>query len=199
MRCDDVMETISAEADGETNPLERSIVEAHIARCAACADFAASVQQLDRRLRVRPAEPVPDLSASILRASAPKPAPEWPRYVLLWVALTELVLAATALAGDDRAAGLHAAHELGSWEIALAVGLLLAAWQPRRAAGLLPFAVVLAGAMIVTATMDILSGHVPAVSESQHILDLLGVGALWALTQAPIPNPLHLRQALRAA
>ena len=37
----------------------------------------------------------------------------------------------------------------------------------------------------------------PAVSESQHILDLLGVGALWALTQAPIPNPLRLRQALR--
>ena len=83
---------------------------------------------------------------------------------------------------------MHAAHELGSWEAALAVGLLVAAWQPRRAAGLLPFALALAGAMVATATFDIVTGHAPAAGEAQHILDLLGVGALWLLTRSAVPS-----------
>ena len=80
-----------------------------------------------------------------------------PRYLLLWVALTELVLAVPTLLGASRNTSVHTAHELGSWEAALAVGLLVAAWQPRRAAGLLPFALALAGAMVATAAFDIVT------------------------------------------
>jgi predicted anti-sigma-YlaC factor YlaD len=200
MQCDEVREAISAAADGEAGPLERSMVDAHIARCAGCAAFAGSVEQLDRRLRIRPAEAVPDLSAAILLASAPRPAREWPRYVLLWVALTELVLAVPALLGANRDASVHAAHELGSWEAALAVGLLVAAWQPRRAAGMLPFAVALAGAMAATAAFDIATGHVPAAGEAQHLLDVLGVGALWLLTRTALPTTApRAHRGLRAA
>src|SRR4029453_2414598 len=153
-------EAISALADGEAHPLERSMVDAHIAGCAGCAAYAASVAQLDRYVRVRPAERGPDRSNAILPArtassAPPRPVRLWPRYLLLWVALTELVLAIPALAGAESGASVHAAHELGSWEAALAVGLLVAAWQPRRAAGLLPFAIALAGAMLVTAAFDI--------------------------------------------
>ncbi|HEY2812578.1 MAG TPA: zf-HC2 domain-containing protein [Acidimicrobiales bacterium] len=192
-------EAISAAADGETHPLESSVVESHIARCAACASFASAVTQLDRRWRVRPAERVPDLSGPIIAAATPKPVPEWPRYVLLWVALTDLVLAIPALAGDAKGTSIHAAHELGSWDVALAVGLLVAVLQPRRAAGLLPFALALAGAMAATAIIDIVSGRVPAAGESQHILDLIGVGALWLLTRSGPSNAPVLRRALRAA
>src|SRR5689334_951103 len=200
MQCDEVREAISAAADGEASPLERSMIDTHLARCAGCAAFAGAVEQLDRRLRIRPAETVPDLSAPILRASAPRAARDWPRYVLLWVALTELVLAVPALMGATRNTSVHAAHELGSWEVALAVGLLVAAWQPRRAAGLLPFALALAGAMVATATFDIVTGHAPAAGEAQHILDLVGVAALWMLTRsAPRPAAPRLHRGLRAA
>jgi predicted anti-sigma-YlaC factor YlaD len=188
MRCDEIREAISAAADGEATPLERSMVDAHVERCPRCAAFAGAVEQLDRRLRVRPAETVPDLSKPILAATAPKAARDWPRYVLLWVALTELVLAVPPLLGDTRNTSIHAAHELGSWEVALAVGLLVAAWQPRRAAGLLPFAIALAGAMLATATFDIVTGHAPVGGEAQHLLDLVGVAALWLLTRPAVPS-----------
>src|SRR5262245_47497389 len=114
MRCDEIREAISAAADGEAAPLERSMIDAHVARCAGCAAFAGAVDQLDRRLRVRPAEPVPDLSVPILkaagasRADRPRAARVWPRYILLWVALTELVLAVPALLGAGRNTSVHA-------------------------------------------------------------------------------------------
>jgi predicted anti-sigma-YlaC factor YlaD len=200
MQCDEIREAISAAADGEAAPLERSMIDAHIARCAGCAAFAGAVEHFDRRLRVRPAEAVPDLSRPILAAATPKPAREWPRYVLLWVALTELVLAVPALLGAGRNTSVHTAHELGSWEAALAVGLLVAVWQPRRASGLLPFALALAGAMVATAAFDIVTGHAPAAGEAQHILDLIGVGALWMLTRSAVPTTRpRLQRGLRAA
>jgi predicted anti-sigma-YlaC factor YlaD len=188
MQCDEIRDAISAAADGEVTPLERSAIDTHIARCAGCAAFAGAVEQLDRRLRIRPAETVPDLSRPILAAATRKPARDWPRYVLLWVALTELVLAVPCLLGAGRNTSVHTAHELGSWEAALAVGLLVAAWQPRRAAGLLPFALALAGAMVATAAFDIVTGHAPAAGEAQHILDVVGVGALWLLTRSAVPS-----------
>ena len=53
---------------------------------------------------------------------------------------------------------MHVARELGSFDVALAVGLLVAAWQPARAWGLLPVATVLALVMGVTAVLDLVDG-----------------------------------------
>jgi predicted anti-sigma-YlaC factor YlaD len=197
MRCSEFQEAISARLDGEAAPIEPAALEAHVARCAACRAFAASADTLTRSVRVRPAEAVPNLTAMIL-ASAPRPARVWPRYVLLWVGLTELVLALPALAGDGRGASTHVARELGSWDIALAIGLLVVAWQPHRAAGLLPFALALAGAMALTAILDIVGGHVPVSGEALHLLDVVGVSALWLAAHSPAtargrPGPAGLR------
>ena len=185
--------------DGETLTIDSPELDAHLARCAACRAFAARADTLTRAIRVRPAEAVPNLTAKIL-ANAPTPARVWPRYVLLWVGLTQLVLAVPALAGDGRGASTHVARELGSWDIALAVGLLVVAWQPRRAAGLLPFALALAGAMALTAGLDIAAGHAPAAGEAIHLIDVVGVGALWLAARSPAhvrwrPRPQGLRAA----
>jgi predicted anti-sigma-YlaC factor YlaD len=175
MNCDTCREGLSARLDGEELPLDAAAVDAHLAGCAGCQAFA-----------------VPDLSTSILarvpvaatgRRAAPQPR-EWPRYVLLTVALTQLVLALPALImGDDPGASVHVARELGSWDVALSVGLLVAAWQPRRAAGLLPFAAALAGAMLMTAVLDLVAGRTLAQTEAHHLLDLIGLAALWVLAQ----------------
>jgi predicted anti-sigma-YlaC factor YlaD len=197
MRCEEFQEAISARLDGEPTPIAEPTVAAHVARCAECRAFEASAVALHRSLRVRTAAAVPDLTAAILATAKPAPRREWPRYALLWVGLTQLALAVPALAGDGTGASTHVARELGSWDIALAVGLLVAAWQPRRAAGLLPFALALAGAMALTSVLDIAGGRVPAAGEAQHLLDLVGVGSLWVLVRSA-PGPSMARRLVRA-
>ena len=104
MSCRRVQEAISARIDGEEPGLPLALVEAHVAGCADCRSFSTAAASLHRRTRVRSADAVPDLSAAILAAAVP-PAPvpptpmpagsarEWPRYVLLVVALTQLLIA----------------------------------------------------------------------------------------------------------
>jgi predicted anti-sigma-YlaC factor YlaD len=191
MRCDDVQDALSARLDGEALPagLDDASVDGHVATCVACAAFAAGAAAQHRSLRVRPAEEVPDLTASILAATAhlrPQPVREWARYGLLAVALTQLVLALPALLlGDDAGASVHVARELGSFDAAVAVGLLWAAWQPRRAAGLLPVAGALAAAMLLTGVLDVAGEDAPVLGEARHLLELAGLALLWALANPP--------------
>ena len=194
MRCDEYREAISARLDDELVP-ERWIeshTDEHLAACAACRTWSRTVTAQHRLLRVQPADPVPDLTARILASlparSRPRAVREWARYALLTVALTQLVLALPALLlGEDAGASIHVARELGSFDVALAVGLLWAAWQPRRASGLLPMAAALAGTMALTAALDISHGAAPALGEAHHIHDLAGVAFLYLLHRPSEP------------
>lgn len=137
-------------------------------------------------MRLREAEPVPDLVGAVLaRVDTPRRSrPEWARYALFAVALSQLLLALPALLlGDSLGASVHIARELGSWDVALAIGLLYAAWRPARAAGLLPFAAALAGTMLLTATLDVVSGRQEAITESHHLLELAGLALLVVLAR----------------
>jgi predicted anti-sigma-YlaC factor YlaD len=194
MQCDDFQDALSARLDGEALPvgLTDAAVDAHVARCAACTAFAAGSVAQHRALRVRAAEPVPDLTDGILAAlpaaARPQPVREWARYALLAVALTDLILALPAvLLGEDPGASIHVARELGSFDVALAVGLLWAAWQPRRAASLLPIFVALAAATFFTAVLDVARDQAPLSGEAHHVLDLAGLALLWALAHPPRP------------
>jgi predicted anti-sigma-YlaC factor YlaD len=195
MGCDDIQDALSARLDGEDLPpgLDDELVDRHVGGCARCAAFAAGAAAQHRVLRLRPAEPVPDLTSAIIAATAParpQPVREWARFALLAVAATQLVLAVPALLlGDDPGASIHVARELGSFDVAIAVGLLWAAWQPRRAAGLLPLAVALAGAMALTAVLDVVGDDAPAIGEAHHLLDLAGLWLLWSLSRPPRPAP----------
>jgi predicted anti-sigma-YlaC factor YlaD len=196
MRCDDCRESISAQLDGE--PLPSGATELDIARhletCLPCSRFAAQTAVLHREVRVRPAEQVPDLTNAILgslpEGARPRPVREWARYALLAVALTQLVLALPALVfGTDPGATVHVARDLGSFDVALAVGLLWAAWQPRRASGLLPTAFALAGAIALSTMVDLIRGDAGPAAEAHHLLDLAGVVLLYALSRPPAAMP----------
>ncbi len=123
MRCDECREELSARLDGEAD-LDRVDVDEHVASCADCRAFASGSARLHRTVRVQSAAAVPDLTAAILAQSPPSgvrraapAAPEWPRYVLLTVALTQIVLALPALLlGHDPGASVHVAREMGSWD-----------------------------------------------------------------------------------
>ena len=186
MDCESYRDAISAGLDGEDPGPAGATLSDHLAGCASCAAFVQHAGSLHRATRLRAAEPVPDLVGAVLaRADTPRRRqPEWARYALFAVALTQLVLALPlVLFGQDLGASVHVARELGSWDVALAIGLLYAVWRPDKASGLLPFAAALAGTMAVTAGLDVLSGRQSVLSESHHVLELVGLALLVVLAR----------------
>lgn len=182
----------SARLDGDASPAELVALDAHLAGCAHCRAYALRVDGLNRALRVRPAEPVPDLSATIVaRAHPPTPGRgEWVRWALVVVAATQLALALPSLVfGDDAGAPVHVARHVGSLSVALAVGLLYAAWRPERAYGLVPVALALAACTAVTAVLDVVDGSARALGEAHHLLEVTALVLLWRLAGAPRPRP----------
>jgi predicted anti-sigma-YlaC factor YlaD len=197
--CGDVREAISAALDGEEAPLAAARVRDHLDGCAACTRYADAVPSIARSTRVGEARQVPDLTAPILVAVTEQGVLDGRRrvqHLRLLVALAGLVqlaLAVPTLAGVT-VAPLHLGRDLGSLQLALAVGLLVAAWQPRRAAGVLPIATVVAGAAIVTGVVDVVTGVATVVAELTHLAEVVGVLALWLLTrtshEAAVEQPL---------
>lgn len=136
-------------------------------------------------MRLAPADPVPDLTAAIMHAvPANSSQREAARWSLAVVAVAQLVLALPALLwGSGIDAPVHPTRELGSWSAALAVGLLVAAWQPARARGMLPMAAVLVTVLTAGATVDVVAGRTGGPGESVHLLEVAGVALLWLLAR----------------
>lgn len=191
MDCSVWREVISADLDGETSSEERAALEMHLGSCAACRGFAGAGQDLARLSRVRLAERVPDLSGPILAAagSVLTPAARAARWMLAWVAAVELVLAMPALLlGQSDLATEHVARHLGAFNVAIASGLLYAAWRPSRAAALLPLVVVLNVCSIGATTLDLIDGSTSAAFEAHHVIELTGLALLWVLAGMPRPR-----------
>lgn len=208
MECDLVREALSARLDGEATGVADDAVDHHLETCRSCTGWSDELATLHRMVRVREAEVVPDLSAAIVEVFAPRSAGRrrastrrpalgehvsGARWALFIVALTQLVLAGPALLGDDPGATVHVARELGSFDVALAVGLLVAAWQPARAWGLLPVAAALACVMAGTAVLDLVDGRTSSFSEAHHLLDLAGVAFLWSVAREGRPDSRRAR------
>ncbi|MGD9792260.1 MAG: zf-HC2 domain-containing protein [Acidimicrobiia bacterium] len=191
MQCSRALELMSAGLDGELDGLERSALDEHLDTCRSCQAEQFNLATLHRSMRVRVAEPIPDLTARIM-AKAHPPSPgrfSWVRYALAVLALTQMVLALPALVlGEDPGASVHVARHIGSLTVAMAIGLAYAAWRPVRAFGLLPMVLALGGCIVVTSILDIADGQVSTLSESQHLLDLAGVVLLWMLAGRPMPR-----------
>jgi predicted anti-sigma-YlaC factor YlaD len=63
-------ECISARIDGEEQGLEADALDAHLASCRACRNWAEQATVLTRGARLAPAEAVPDQSALIMDRAA---------------------------------------------------------------------------------------------------------------------------------
>ena len=190
MDCDACRTALSADLDGEAALVPAAAARRHLEGCAACRRWEVAAAGLHRSVRVRSAEPIRDRTDEILAAipltARPRPVREGFRYALLAVGLTQLVLALPVLVvADSAAAPVHITREMGAFEVALGVGLLASVWRPRLASGLLPFAGALAGAMLLTAAIDLLEGQTVAASEGQHVLAMVGVALLAGLTPRP--------------
>jgi predicted anti-sigma-YlaC factor YlaD len=203
MSCEAFHELISADLDGEADEHEQAVLAAHLETCARCRAFVADATALHRATRIAPASTVPDLTDVILERAAADPsigrrrirrrngpAHGAPRsrvavlafqYGLLVVALMMMVLALPELFASS-GEGVHVSRHLGGWDVAFAVGLLIAALQPWRARGLLPMAAALAGVMVVTAAIDVVRGSTAGLAEGTHLLEVFGLVFLWLLS-----------------
>jgi predicted anti-sigma-YlaC factor YlaD len=183
--CAAAREAVSARLDGEASTLGADALRHHLAACVDCRGFEVAAVSLDRRTRVREVERVPDLSASIVaavasgEAGADRRARDL-RVVVALAGVAQLAVGAALLLGLLDAVG-HLGRDLGAFEVALGVGFLYAAWQPHRAAGVLPMAAVVAGTVLVASTLDLLAGRATLLMELPHLAELVGVAALWAL------------------
>jgi predicted anti-sigma-YlaC factor YlaD len=189
MNCEACREAISALLDNEDPGIDPALVQAHLAACAACRADTTQASRLQRWLRLGPAEPVPDLTPAILARIGPtEPGPRQGAQRELRIALAVLaglvaVLPLPApLLAEEAGAPLHLARELGAFQVALAVGLLLVAWQPRRTVQLLPVLAVLSVCPAVIAALDVVAGgRTPASAEGHHLVQLAGLGLVWLL------------------
>jgi predicted anti-sigma-YlaC factor YlaD len=79
----------------------------------------------------------------------------------------------------------HLTREVGSFDLALAVGFLYAAWRPNRAYGMLPIVGALVACLAITTAVDLTDGRAGAGAEAAHLLDLVGLAFLWLVTRTP--------------
>jgi predicted anti-sigma-YlaC factor YlaD len=195
MKCHTIRAAISARLDGEDPGIDPAALAQHLPQCAACRAFERDAEAMHRDVRLARAPAVPDRTASILEAigadsrRAYRPHEGVLRVTLVAVAVVMIVAALPALVlGDDAGLPVHAARHVGSFDLALAVGFLFAAWRPSRIAGLLPVVVALVACLVGTSILDVIEGRTGALSETQHIVEVAGLIAAWLLAHPLTPR-----------
>ncbi|HEY7146403.1 MAG TPA: zf-HC2 domain-containing protein [Streptosporangiaceae bacterium] len=172
MTCDHVREAISASLDGAAPCMPASAVEAHLAGCAGCRAWREAAHALTRHARLGGHVLNYDLTAAVLAAADALPSlpsrgwrlrtwtvPRARRAALAAVALAQFAITVPLLVlGRDPVAGEHAAHELGSFALALAIAFAVGAIRPALSAGLAWPCGIAATGLALTAIADVLGG-----------------------------------------
>ncbi|GAB3871168.1 zf-HC2 domain-containing protein [Kibdelosporangium lantanae] len=183
MECGTCREALSARLDGETEPVPAAEVDEHLAGCPACQAWHADASLLTRRVRVRPVTPTPDLVAAVLAETLPRRRP-LARIALAAIGLLQLLLAVAQLFGtahihDDGTFTGHLVNEGAAWNLALGLAMLAAAWQPRRAVGLLPAVGGFVGVLAALSLVDAATVGVPGMRLLSHIPLVIGLALLY--------------------
>jgi predicted anti-sigma-YlaC factor YlaD len=187
MECDRAREAISARIDGEDPGVPDGALDAHLARCAACRGWQQRAHVMTRRARLGGPFLDHDLTGQVLAAIPPATARRRLRLALraalLAAALTQLAITVPLLVlGHDQGAGTHAAHELGSFDLAVAIAFAVGAIRPALSAGLAWTCAIAAAGLAGTAIADLIGGQTIGADEAQHLIAV--AGALLLIWQA---------------
>lgn len=203
MTCEQCHDALSAMVDGEDPGVDPGAVDDHLDNCAACRGFRVAVERTGLGGTASAAPEMPDLSRAVTKrvAIADRAGSlSIARVVLAVVAVEILVLSVPNLtASDEVGSTAHDSRHLGAFSIAYAVALLAVVVRPARARTILPVAAVLAGALVITAIVDLVNGNVPLLGEALHIPEVLSVGLVWLLAnpqrrwQRSSPTPPRLQ------
>jgi predicted anti-sigma-YlaC factor YlaD len=184
VNCEQAREAQSALLDGEAGEDERLALEEHLASCPDCVAWRDAVHSITRRTRIAVARPAPQASGQMLDAvtAAAVRQRRWPastlaeaRVALLLVACAQLAITVPQLIfGSDHDAPIHVAHEMGAFDMSLALGFIAAAWRPVYARGMQVLVGAAALLLITTAVIDLVAGRTSPVEETPHLLALAG-------------------------
>ena len=185
MDCSRWRDALSAMADGESADIDERLVAAHVARCPGCQSYKQTIESAPNLTRIGTATEMPDLSKTIskLNAAADRAA-HWSilRIVLGIVAVQVIAFAIPALVlGEEQGVATHSARHLGAFGVSYGVALLVVVARPARARSILPVALVLAGAQVLGAVVDLATGRIPLVGESRHLPQIISVFLIWFL------------------
>ena len=190
--CSRWRDAISALADGEQAEIDERLVTAHLARCAECQSYQETIQSSSGIVRASDPVAMPDLSKTISRLNAAADrAAHWSvlRIVLAVVAAQVIAFALPALIlGEEHGVATHAARHLGAFGVAYGVALFVVVARPARARSILPVALVLAGAQVLGAIVDLATGRIPLVGEVRHLPQIISVFLIWFLA---VPSTRH--------
>ncbi|HEY7277115.1 MAG TPA: zf-HC2 domain-containing protein [Trebonia sp.] len=189
MECDRAREAISARIDGEDPGVPDGALEAHLAGCDACQAWQQRAHALTRRARLGGPFLDHDLTGPVLAALPAAPGRGRLRLALraalLALSLGQLAVTVPLLIlGHDPEASTHAAHELGSFDLALAIAFAVGAVRPTLSAGLAWTCAIAAGGLAGTAIADLIGGQTFGADEAQHLIAV--AGALLLIWQARI-------------
>ncbi|HTU75140.1 MAG TPA: hypothetical protein VMG38_16610 [Trebonia sp.] len=187
MRCDRCRAAISARIDGEDLGLPDDVLDAHLRACAGCRAWQQRAHAVTRRARLGGVFLDHDLTAQVLAAvpatTTSRRREAGQRAGLALVAAAQLAITVPLLLlGQDHDAGRHAAHELGSFDLALAIAFAVGAIRPALSAGLAWPCAIAAGGLTGTAIIDLIGGQTPGADEAQHLVAV--AGALLLIWQA---------------
>jgi predicted anti-sigma-YlaC factor YlaD len=169
---------LSAQLDGEDDPVMRPLVDEHLAECAGCRDWLDRAATVNRMTRTAAVPDVPDLTDAILAALPEQPAAprRWrlPVAALLYVALAaigavQLILGLTQVGGGVSAGHAHNGlsatqghlwHESAAWNVAVGAGYLFIALRRTRPTGLVPMLTAFVGMLLLISVTDLTGGRV---------------------------------------
>lgn len=186
--CVGARDLISAATDDEATRSELARLGVHLEHCAECAAHADRVAALTRRVRVRGTGVDDALVMRVVNRSRPprlgrgswlRPALAWCGVVIAFQSLQPLIL------GEVDGVSSHVARHIGAGGVALAIGLLFAAWKPQRAFGLLPLVGALTVTTLVATVLDTIVGQRSPMAESVHLAELVGMLLLWLVAGSP--------------
>lgn len=187
VECDTAREILSAQLDQEAGGDEAAAANRHLGQCAECDRWWSSVGAVTRSLRVRPAEAFPDIATAALGRRRKER--RWPyqsaRAALAVLAAVELVFAITGVLAGRDASPIHDTQHLGAFGAAIAASVLVAAWRPSLARGLMPIALTLGLAIPIFAIVDIVNGNLTAGGGIHHIVQMIGVALVWIVAGKP--------------
>lgn len=192
MDCATTQEVLSSHLDQEAELSKVASANGHLGTCTNCRAWWAVIGQVNRLLRVRHAEVIPDLATAALARSRPRRVGHrrWIRLTLTIVALTELTIALPRWLAGQGAQTVHDARHVSAVGAALAIGLLYVAWRPMRAFGTLPIITAFAMTMTFATIVNIATGRTTSMAEAHHLVEIAGLALVWALAGFPLPRRL---------
>ncbi|MGH3941016.1 MAG: zf-HC2 domain-containing protein [Pseudonocardiaceae bacterium] len=190
MDCAHCREAISARLDGEADPADEALIDAHLEACAGCLRFVDDAARVTRLARTTVATEVPDLVGAVLAAAPRARLPRLITALRILLAVVGVAQLAVALGGVlavwtdrhehpaaqlDGASLQHFAHESAAWNLALGVGFVWVAWRSSRTSGVVPTLATFVVVLTALVALDVTAGRVDPSRLLMHGLVLLGL------------------------